>query len=217
MGAGQPKEPPKLGWSNNTDLSLVVTAGNSAAQTWGFSRPAATCVEGCPLQFEATSFAPTRRTTASYMVGAGLEFPVGGAPSNPATSLVKPDPTLDVATYLVGGSYERNITPRFFWNAGASWDRNDDAGILNRYIVQPGSATRGRTLRGDASPPATASATPIAKRRSPIRRRTAGLPAPASVGTTGSSSTRARRSTTRSPRTSISPIQPTTRSTPPAR
>ena len=31
------KEPPKLGWSNSTDLSLVVTAGNSAAQTWGFT------------------------------------------------------------------------------------------------------------------------------------------------------------------------------------
>ena len=33
----KPKEPPKLGWSNSTDLSLVVTAGNSAAQTWGFT------------------------------------------------------------------------------------------------------------------------------------------------------------------------------------
>ena len=35
-------------------------------------------------------------------------------------------------------SYERNITPKFFWNAGASWDRNDDAGILHRYIVHAG-------------------------------------------------------------------------------
>ena len=40
--------------------------------------------------------------------------------------------------YLLRGSYERNITPRFFWNTGASWDRNDDAGILNRYIVHAG-------------------------------------------------------------------------------
>jgi len=31
------KEPPTLGWSNNADLSLVLTAGNSAAQTWGFT------------------------------------------------------------------------------------------------------------------------------------------------------------------------------------
>src|SRR5262245_37579068 len=33
----KPKEPPKLGWSNSTDLSLIVTAGNSASTTWGFT------------------------------------------------------------------------------------------------------------------------------------------------------------------------------------
>jgi hypothetical protein len=31
------KEPPKLGWSNDADLSLVLTAGNSASQTWAFT------------------------------------------------------------------------------------------------------------------------------------------------------------------------------------
>ena len=36
----KPKEPPKLGWSNSADLSLVLTAGNSAAQTWGFTNQA---------------------------------------------------------------------------------------------------------------------------------------------------------------------------------
>ena len=45
---------------------------------------------------------------------------------------------MDVANSLLRGSYERNITSRFFWNTGASWDRNDDAGILNRYIVHAG-------------------------------------------------------------------------------
>ena len=34
----KPKEPPKLGWSNTTDLSLVVTAGNSAAQYRGHNK-----------------------------------------------------------------------------------------------------------------------------------------------------------------------------------
>jgi hypothetical protein len=52
-----------------------------------------------------------------FMVAPGLEFPVGGAPANPATSLITPDPTLDVANYLTRGTYQRNITPRFFWNA----------------------------------------------------------------------------------------------------
>jgi hypothetical protein len=113
------KEPPELGWSNSTDLSLVLTAGNSAAQTWGVSDE-------------------LRHDDRFFLIAPGLEFPVGGAPSDPATSLVKPDPILDVANYLTRGSYERNITPRFFWNVGASWDRSNDAGILNRYITHAG-------------------------------------------------------------------------------
>ncbi len=134
----KPKEPPKLGWSNSTDLSLVVTAGNSAARTWGFTDELQHVWKDARFEFEANVVRSDTSDDRFFMVAPGLEFPVGGAPANPATSLIKPDPTLDVANYLIRGSYERNITPGFFWNAGASWDRNDDAGILNRYIVHAG-------------------------------------------------------------------------------
>jgi Protein of unknown function, DUF481 len=131
----KPKEPPKLGWSNSTDLSLVVTAGNSAAQTWGFADELRHVWTNARFELEGKVVRSNTSDDRFYMVGPGLEFPVGGAPANPPTSLITPDPTPDVANYLIGGSYERNITPGFFWKAGASWDRNDDAGILNRYIV----------------------------------------------------------------------------------
>jgi hypothetical protein len=134
----KPKEPPKLGWSNSTDLSLVVTAGNSAAQTWGFSDKLRHVWKDARFELEGNVVRSDTADDRFFMVGPGIEFPVGGAPVNPPTSLVKPDPTLDVANYLIGGSYERNFTPRFFWNGGASWDRNDDAGILNRYIMYAG-------------------------------------------------------------------------------
>src|SRR5688572_3281833 len=134
----KPKEPPKLGWSNSTDLSLVLTAGNSAAQTWGFTDQLRHAWKDARFDFEVNIVRSDTSDDRFFMVAPGLEFPVGGAPANPSTSLVKPDPTLDVATSLVRGSYERNITPRFFWNAGASWDRNEDAGILSRYITYAG-------------------------------------------------------------------------------
>jgi len=137
-GQDKAKEPPKLGWSNSTDLSLVVTAGNSAAQTWGFSDDLRYVWRDARFTFEANVVRSNTSDDRFFLVAPGLEFPIGGAPANPATSLVKPEPKLDVANYLLRGSYERNITPRFFWNAGASWDRNDDAGILNRYIVYAG-------------------------------------------------------------------------------
>jgi hypothetical protein len=90
------------------------------------------------VEFEASVVRSDTSDDRFFMVEPGLEFPVGGAPANPPTSLIKPDPTLDVANYLFRGRYERNITPGVFWNAGASWDRNDDAGILNRYIAHAG-------------------------------------------------------------------------------
>jgi hypothetical protein len=132
------KDPPKLGWSNSTDLSLVLTAGNSAAQTWGFSDQLRHVRKDARFEFEVNIVRSNTSDDRFFQIAPGLEFPVGGAPANPATSLITPDPTLDVANYLIRGGYERNITPRFFWNAGASWDRNDDAGILNRYIVHAG-------------------------------------------------------------------------------
>ena len=134
----KPKEPPKLGWSNNTDLSIVLTAGNSAAQTWGFTNELRYTWKDARFLFEANVVRSKTSDDHFFLVAPGLEFPVGGAPANPPTSLVKPDPTLDVANSLLRGTYERDITSRFFWNAGASWDRNDDAGILNRYIVHAG-------------------------------------------------------------------------------
>ena len=134
----KPKEPPKLGWSNSTDLSLVVTAGNSAAQTWGFTDKLRHVWKDARFELEVNVVRSDTSDDRFFMVGPGLEFPVGGAPANPPTSLIKPDPTLDVANYLISGSYERNITPGFFWNTGGSWDRNDDAGILNRYIMHAG-------------------------------------------------------------------------------
>lgn len=134
----KPKEPPKLGWSNSTDLSLVLAAGNSAAQAWGFSDQLRRVWNNARFEFEVNVVRSDTSDDRFFMVAPGLEFPVGGAPVNPSTSLIEPDPTLDVATYLIRSIYERSITPRFFWNVGGSWDRNDDAGILGRYITFAG-------------------------------------------------------------------------------
>jgi hypothetical protein len=133
----KPKEPPKLGWSNDADLSLVLTAGNSASQTWAFTDELRHAWKDARF-FEVNVVRANTSDDRFLMVDPGLEFPVGGAPANPPTSLIKPEPTLDVANSLVRSSYERDITPRFFWTAGGSWDRNDDAGILNRYVTYAG-------------------------------------------------------------------------------
>jgi len=132
------KDEPKLGWSNSTDLSLVVTAGNSQSTTLGFSNQLRHVRPRDRFEFDVTVVRASKSDDRYFLVEPGLEFPVGGAPTNPATTLIKPDPTLDVANYLVQTAYERDLSAKVFWNTGASWYRNDDAGILNRYIVFAG-------------------------------------------------------------------------------
>ena len=137
-GAGTGKDERKLGWSNTADLSLVVTEGNSASTTLGFSDQLNHVWQDARFEFEVTAVRSYTSDDRFFLVDPGIEFPVGGAPQNPASFLVKPEPTLDVSNYLVRGEYERDLSPRVFWNTGGSWYRNDDAGILNRYIAFAG-------------------------------------------------------------------------------
>jgi hypothetical protein len=132
------KEEPRLGWSNTTDLSLVVSEGNSSSTTIGFSNKLRHRTKVARFEFEVNVVRSDKSDDRFFLIEPGLEFPVGGAPIDPASTLVKPEPTLDIAKYTIRGGYERDITPRLFWNAGASWDRNEDAGILNRYIAYAG-------------------------------------------------------------------------------
>jgi hypothetical protein len=120
------EEEEKLGWTNSTDLSLVVTDGNSSTETLGFN-----------------NLLRRRWSNARY------SFQVDGVRSNtsddPFAFFYTDDPdgeievffpskSPDVERYFIENRYDRNITERFFWNVGASWERNKDAGILNRYI-----------------------------------------------------------------------------------
>ncbi len=103
--------------------------GNSEALTLGFANKLKHVWKDARFESEVSGLRSDTSDDRFFLVESGIEFPVGGAPSNPAKSLVKPSPTLDAENYLIRGGYEKNITPAFFWNTGISWDRNDDAGI----------------------------------------------------------------------------------------
>ncbi len=127
MMAQEDEESPEdeIGWSNVTDLSLVVTEGNSSTETFGFQNRLRRNWKRARflLRLEAV-----RSNTADDTFAEIVD------PENPEDLvIVKPSKTLDVEKYLVLGQYDRKITERFFWNVGASWDRNKDAGIINRY------------------------------------------------------------------------------------
>ena len=128
----------ELGWSNTTDLSLVITQGNSAANTLGFANRLRHVWEDARFQLDVNGVRSKTSDDRFFLADPGFEFPVGAQPDDLTFSFIKPSPTPDVANYLVGGRYDRNINEYFFWNAGSSWDRNEDAGILHRYITYGG-------------------------------------------------------------------------------
>jgi putative salt-induced outer membrane protein YdiY len=128
----------KLGWTNAADFSLVVTEGNSSAQTLGLADHLRYVWPDARFSFDMTGVQTNKNDDHYFLVAPGVQFPVGGQPPTTSTTLIKPEPTVDVRTYLIGGRYDKDISKRLFWNVGASWDHNKDAGIVRRYIAFAG-------------------------------------------------------------------------------
>jgi len=121
------EEEEKLGWTNSTDLSLVVTDGNSSTDTLGFNNLLRRVWSNARYSFLVDG---VRSNTSDdpFAVVIDNNDPDGDY------EVIFPSKSLDVERYFIENRYDRDITERFFWNVGASWERNKDAGILNRYV-----------------------------------------------------------------------------------
>lgn len=129
-----PKPGPKLGWFNATELSVVLTDGNSKTQTFGFKNTLKRI--WAKARFE-TKLDYLRADTADdryLQVVPGITFIPGDRPLDAPTFLVTPPVEPDVEKFFAEVKYSHDFRKRTFWSAGASWDRNKDAGILDRYI-----------------------------------------------------------------------------------
>lgn len=124
-----------LGWANATELSIVVTEGNTSTQTFGFKNTLRRTWESARLRLRFDGVRSNTSDDRFLQVQPGLQFPVGGQPPEFQTSIAIPAIEPDVEQYFVEGRFDRDISERVFWDVGSSWDRNNDAGILNRYIL----------------------------------------------------------------------------------
>jgi len=126
--------PKKLGWFNSTELSVVYTAGNSSSQTYGFKDTLRREWPKARFKLRADYLRADTADDRFLLVDPGFTFLPGGRPADPTFTLVEPPIEPDVEKIFVESVYAREISTSLFWSAGASWDRNEDAGILNRYI-----------------------------------------------------------------------------------
>jgi len=125
------EDPPKLGWADKAELAFVSTSGNSESSTFGLKNTL------------------TRRWTA-----ARFEVQLGGVKvestsetsvvdaANPTDILVFESTDVTAEAYYLNGRYDRDISKQFFWFTGAGWDRNEFAGIENRYTGFGGVGNR---------------------------------------------------------------------------
>jgi len=135
--AEEPK-PPRGDWTNSTELSLVFTQGNSTIETIGLKDTVEYKTARSLTRFRIDVLRTYSSDDPYFQVDPGITFEPGETPQNITTRTIHPDPDLDVGRYFAEGRHERNLPRKMTWNTGASWDRNEDAGILSRTILFAG-------------------------------------------------------------------------------
>jgi len=133
-----PAAPPRP-WSNETELSVVLTEGNSNTQTLGFKDILVRRLGKSRAQLKLEGLRTADADDWFTQVDPGYTWEPGATPPSDVTSsLVKPPVEPDAENFLLEGRYDAPIRKELTWNAGASWDKNEDAGIESRYIVFAG-------------------------------------------------------------------------------
>jgi putative salt-induced outer membrane protein YdiY len=115
----------ELGMSNSTELSYVLTEGNSDTDALGFKNRFRYSWPRARYTFRVE--ATRTNTTDDRIAVVRDDLPLG-------YEIIEFSKEPDVEKYLVENRYDRQITERFFWNVGLTWDRNLDAGIISRWI-----------------------------------------------------------------------------------
>ncbi len=124
----QGEEDKKLGWSDAAELTFVSTAGNSEASTLGLENGLTRKWEGASLKIVAGALRAETTTTTREAVGSAADFRVRE----------RSDSALTAEKYFLRAKYSRTVSERLIWFAGAGWDRNEFAGVANRYFAVGG-------------------------------------------------------------------------------
>ncbi|MGH9867272.1 MAG: DUF481 domain-containing protein [Candidatus Polarisedimenticolia bacterium] len=108
------------GWKDTGEFSFVATEGNSDTTTLGLKNKLWRKWDRNAFELNAAGVR-SEGTTNRRAVG------------TPGNFDVEEDSELTAEAYLLNGRFDREVTQKFFWFAGAGWDRNTFAGIQNRY------------------------------------------------------------------------------------
>jgi hypothetical protein len=124
LAGAQEQEEKKLGWKDEAELAIVVTAGNSETSTFGFRNVLSRVWENAQFQFEVSGLRTETSTITRTPVGTSADDFLVEKESVSA---------LTAENYHALAKYDRTLSSRFFAYGSGGWDRNEFAGIRNRY------------------------------------------------------------------------------------
>ncbi|MEM1246124.1 MAG: DUF481 domain-containing protein [Acidobacteriota bacterium] len=119
---------PEPGWYDTAELTYVTTSGNAEADTLGLKNSLQRIWDDAVFSLDAGALRVETTTIARFAQLSGDGFSVGEIKTSELTA----------ENYYLRGRYDRNITDRFFWYAGAGWERNEFAGFTDRLTAVAG-------------------------------------------------------------------------------
>lgn len=122
------EEDPELGWSDAAELTFVATSGNAESSTLGLNNKLTRKWQAASFKLEAGALRAETTTTTREAVDTGAGILVRE----------RSESALTAEKYFLRGKYRRTVSERFGWFAGGGWDRNEFAGVANRYFAVGG-------------------------------------------------------------------------------
>ena len=128
------EEGEKPGWYHTGELGLALTSGNSNFANANLGYKLRKRWEKSLFKFQTGM---VRNSNDDDRFAECIAAPCD--PNNPADYIIRrPSLALDDEILFIRGNYNRKITDKFFWNAGAGWERNTNAGIDSRSNIYAG-------------------------------------------------------------------------------
>jgi putative salt-induced outer membrane protein YdiY len=113
----------KTGWSSTAEVGVVMTSGNSETETFSFKDETTRSWEKSSFRIKAGAIRAESTTVAlREAVGTPGSFVIEETKAT----------TTSAEVYYFEGRFDKKIHDKFFWFAGAGWDRNRPAGIDSR-------------------------------------------------------------------------------------
>ena len=125
--------PPKLGPSNNTELGLVLTTGNSRSTSVGLRNLYLYRWSGAELRWESGWLRVASRDGDRFAVGTPVDFEVQ-----------EPGTALDSQRLFSKLGYQRQLSTRSDWFANFDAVRDEPANILHQLVLAGGLGTTWR-------------------------------------------------------------------------